>query len=344
MFSRTVDTAALQSLIENSGVSFRTTSKSYVFSCPRCGKKDKLMMFKGDGRFICWVCAETTNFKGRPEFALTELLGLPVSKIRERIYGDVGDKTDTNYFEIHLTDFFGEDEQPPQDLVEQLKGKSWPLDFYPIDHAHARKGLEYCESRGIPLEVAKKYRLRYCPVQKRVIFPCYVGDKLVGWQARFILPHEWYDEEEGRMRKVPKILTTGDRDKMLMFQDRMIGQEAVVICEGPVDAIKCDTLGIGNVCTMGKVISQRHLGLIKGSGARKIYIGFDLDAGAEAMKLLEAFNGYYDISTEAMYEVYKLEPLPGYEDLGAMPLELMPQAFALAERLRPGQLFLGFGA
>lgn len=340
-----LDPAALQRLIEDSGVLFRKTKQSYVFTCPRCNKKDKLMMFRGgDGRFICWVCAETSNFRGRPEFALTEILGIPVSKIRQELYGELGAKAEVKAFEIHLADFFGEDEEPPADLAAEVKGRPWPLDFYPIDHPHASRGLAYCEGRGISLEIAKKYRLRYCPVQSRVIFPCYVGDKLLGWQARFIHPHEWYDEEEGKMRKVPKILTTGNRDQMLMFQDRLVGQDTVVLCEGPVDAIKCDSLGIGNVCTMGKVISSTHLALVKGSGARRIYIGFDLDAGSESMKLLAHFNGYYDIETGQEYEIYKLEPLEGYEDLGAMPVELMPAALASAQRLSPGQLFLGLGA
>jgi hypothetical protein len=49
------------------------------------------MMFKSDGRFVCWVCAETSGFKGRPEFALQELLGMSLSSIKEKIYGDSAD-------------------------------------------------------------------------------------------------------------------------------------------------------------------------------------------------------------------------------------------------------------
>lgn len=339
---RKADAAALQRLIEDSGVSFRQNKRSYIFTCPRCSKKDKLMMFKSDGRFVCWVCAEDSGFKGRPEIALRELLGMPLARIKEKIYGDSALAVDANYFELTLWDFYG-DEKPPEDLLKEVKGKSWPLDFYPVDHQYAAKGLEYLVGRGISLELAMQYRLRYCPAQKRVIFPCYVGDKLLGWQARYILPHEWIDEETGEKMKVPKILTTGPRDEVLMYQDRLAGSDHAIVCEGPVDGIKCHLLG-GNVVTMGKVVSRRQIEIIKGSGVKRVYLALDLDAGTESMKLLEAFNDYIDCDTGEMFEVYKLDPAAGYEDLGAMPLEAMPDQLGCAERIRPGQLFLGLQA
>lgn len=342
-FGRKVDTVALARLIEESGVSFRQNKRSFIFTCPRCGKKDKLMMFKSDGRFVCWVCAETSSFKGRPELALTELLGMAMPRIREKIYGDSFADTDANYFELSLWDFYGDD-PPPQELIRDLKGKPWPLDFFPIDHQHSAKGLAYLQSRGVGLELAMQYKLRYCPVQKRVIFPCYVGEKLVGWQARYILPHEWFDEETGVMVKIPKILTTGPRDDILMFQDRLTGSDHAIICEGPVDALKCHLAG-GNVATMGKVVSQRQIDIIKGSGVKRVYLALDLDAGTESMKLLTVFNDYINLLTSPdMFELYKLQPAPGYEDLGAMPVEAVKDSFSSAERLRPGSLFLGLGA
>lgn len=299
-------------------------------------------MFKSDGRFVCWVCAETSGFKGRPEFALQELLGMSLSSIKAKIYGDSAEAVDANYFELSLWDFYV-DEDPPADVLRLIKGLSWPMDFYPIEHRHSAKGLAYLESRGIALDLAVQYGLRYCPVQKRVIFPVMIGEKLVGWQARFILPHEWDDPETGDRVKIPKILTTGPRDDVLMFQDRLATSDHAIVCEGPVDALKCHLVG-GNVATMGKVVSSRQIQIIKGSGVKKIYLALDLDAGTETMELLKLFNDYVDYDTQERFELYSLKPAPGYEDLGAMPVEAMVDSFAAAEKLPIGSLFLNLGA
>ncbi len=339
---RKADPVLLQRLIEESGVSYRQNKRSFIFTCPRCMKKDKLMMFKADGRFVCWVCAETSSFKGRPEFALVELLGLPFATIKEKIYGDLAEQTDASFFNLGLLDFYG-DEPLPKELVEQQKGLAFPLDFYPLDHQFATKGREYVLGRGITMEMAKFYDLRYCPVQKRVIFPVKVGQKLLGWQARYILATEWEDEETGDLKKIPKILTTGKRDTVLMFQDRLVGSDHAIICEGPVDALKCHLAG-GNVATMGKVVSQEQIQLVKRSGVRKIYLGLDRDAARETMKLATAFNDYADCGTGEMLEVYRLLPAPGYEDLGAMPPELVLEQFRSAPRVNASSLFLGLGA
>jgi hypothetical protein len=341
MNGHVVDPGALQRLLEDSGVAFKQNRRSYIFTCPRCSKPGKLNMFKADGRFVCWVCAETSNFRGRPEFALVELLGLSMKEVRARIYGDQYlEEVQPDFFRLCLRDFWAE-EDTPADLQQQVRGLTWPLDFYPVDHPHARRGLEYLQGRGISLELAQAYGLRYCPIQKRVIFPVTIGEKLVGWQARAIFDTDWEDEE-GNSRSAPKILTTGKRDSVLMFQDRLVGSDHAIICEGPVDALKCHLAG-GNVATMGKVVSPEQIQLIKGSGVRKVYLAQDRDAATETMKLTQVFDDYLD-ETGARYELYRLLPAPGYEDLGDMSPEQVLQQFLVAPRVIPGQLFLGLGA
>lgn len=329
--SRKVDAVALQRLLEDSGATYKTNKRSYVFSCPRCAKKDKLMMFRADGRFICWVCAETSGFKGRAEFALTEILGMPVGHIQEKIYGDSFADTPADFFSITLRDFF-EDEPVPDDLVQQQRGIQYPLDFYPVDHQFGRRGLEYLQGRGIDAETARFYDLRYCPVQRRVIFPIKVGEKLLGWQARATFETEWEDED-GSRKSAPKILTTGKRDTALMFQDRLAGSPHAIITEGPVDGIKCHLVG-GNVTTMGKVVSEQQIRIIKNCGVKKIYLAQDPDAATETMRLCRAFGDF---------TLYRLLPAEGYGDLGAMSFEAVREQFLRAPRIYPNQLFLSLG-
>lgn len=322
---RKVDPAALEQFINSSGVDFRPTNRSYVFTCPRCSKAKKLMMFKADGRFICWVCAENQGFKGRPEYALTELTGVSIKEIQRQIYGDSFDQLPTDYLDIQLRDFF---EDEPQELAAKHRPKAWPLDFYPMDHQHARRGLEYLQGRGIDLELAMAYDLRYCPVQRRVIFPVKVGGSLMGWQARAIFDTEWEDED-GNVFKAPKILTTGDRDAQLMFQDRLAGMEHAVLAEGPVDGIKCHLAG-GNVVTMGKVVARKHIEILRNSGVKRLYLAQDPDAATETMRLCQDFGDL---------ELYRVLPPEGYEDLGEAPLELVRDQIFSAPRIYAGQVF-----
>lgn len=330
---RKVDPNALLRLLEESGIDFRTTKRSYVFTCPRCNKSEKLMMFRNDGRFICWICAELNGFKGRPEYALSELLGMTLRQVQEKIYGTQYTLDEDLGFSVNLADFFEDDEEVSQELIQLTRGIQYPLDFYPIANEFSLRGRSYLDSRGIPVDIATAYDIRYCPVQQRVIFPIKVGEKLLGWQARAIFKTRIEDEETGEVREIPKILTTGRRDT-LMFQDRLAGSDHAILCEGPVDALKCHLVG-GNVASMGKVVGPQQLQIIRGSGVKRLYLGLDPDAATETMRIVR------EIGWEL--EMYRLLPAPGFKDLGEMTMEGVAKQFYHAPRVLPGQLFLHLG-
>jgi hypothetical protein len=106
-----------------------------------------------------------------------------------------------------------------------------------------------------------------------------------------------------------------------------------------VDALKCHLAG-GNVASMGKVVSSQQIALIKASGVRRVYLGLDRDAATETMKLAKAFSDYRDTGDGGMFEVYRLLPAPGYDDLGDMPPELVLEQFRSAPRVGAGSLLL----
>lgn len=316
---------ALKDIIESAGVPYRQNSISYIFRCPRCRKKDKLYIRKGDGRFVCWVCAETSDFKGRAEFALVELTDMTLPELRQALYdGVIPVETHIN---IRLGDF-GEEE----DIKPFYVSVPWPLDYYPIEHPHSARGLDYLKGRGISLELAQRYGLRYCPTERRVVFPVEVDGILFGWQNRTVLPSVIYNED-GEKVSTPKALTskTLAKGKHLMFQDRLRGSPHAVVCEGPIDAIKADLCG-GNVATLGKVISEEQIEIIRDSGVSRVYLGLDKDAFVEANKLRDLFP---------RQELYRLLPADGYDDLGAMTPEGVYSQFLKAERFdNTGKLFI----
>lgn len=327
-----IDPDRLQKFLEESGLSYSTNRRSYIFTCPRCSKRNKLFMLKADGRFICWTCGDS-GFKGRAEFALSAMTGLSPASIRKTLHGQdvMQDLAVEGYFQIHLQDFYDPGEAIEDEILESQVSKNFPLDFLPIDHFMAVRGLTYLQKRDIDLELARFYGLHYSPVARRVIFPIRSGDKLLGWQARAVFNTEVIDQD-GKKIKIPKILTEGDRNT-LMFLDRLAGSEHAVICEGPVDALKAHLCG-GNVATMGKIVSRTQIDIIKGSGVRKIYLALDPDAAAETAKLVKEF---------ADFEVYRLLPPKGCKDLGECTLEEVKRQFDSAPRIYPGQLFLHFG-
>lgn len=327
---RTADPRALDELVRASGLSFRENSRSWMFTCPRCGKEDKLYMLKANGRFVCWVCKEVDGFQGRPEYALTELLARPIKALRKVLYG-IEDPQAVPFLEIQLQDFFDDDEVD-EDAC-QLEELVWPPDFYPIDHKFSARGLAYLNGRGVSLDLAKSYELRYCPPQRRVIFPIQSQGRLYGWQGRAVMPTEYEDPETGETFTTPKIVTPlgVKKERMLMFADRLLGSDHVIICEGPLDAIKADLCG-GNVATMGKAVSMAQINTLRNSGISKVYLALDPDASNEVLRVLREFS-------PSDFETYVLRPPEPFKDLGEMSPEDVLLLFRGAERINAGRIF-----
>ena len=335
---------ALASFIEEAGLSYKQNSVSYIFDCPRCRKRDKLFIRKRDGRFICWFCATTEGYRGNPEIALSDLAQRSIRDVAKALYGSryQGPVTSLN---LRVCDFYGDDDIVDPDAVD-VPTMQMPYDFFPIDHEWSVVGATYLEGRGIPLEVAKRYNLHYAPAKRRVIFPVELDGRLVGWQERLVIPNRFWSEEQQKFVEAPKILSSKGipTANVVMFADRLKGSEHVVVCEGPIDAIKADACG-GNVATMGKAIgpgqvktirdpsrlTRQHVGMMANSGIKKVYLGLDPDAAAETARLVRAFSDL---------EVYKMTPPPPFKDLGEMGFRDVRTLFEKADRIGPGRMFL----
>jgi phage FluMu protein Com len=326
---KTIQPGILKELLAEAGLDrCRANSKSFVLDCPRCKKKNKLYIRKEDGRFVCWYCRTTENFQGSPEYVFAELgLGL-INDLRRRIWGLDGPAADL-LLDLDLTDFFGPEDEADA-LAKAPVEVEWDPDFRDLDSQWGVPGVEYLQKRGVPLELALEYDIKYWPAQRRVVFPVKSSGKLLGWQTRIIDPHEYIDEN-GEIVKTPKALTYIGlkRDRILMFGDRVTGRKHMVLTEGPMDAIKAHMCG-GNVATLGKTISYNQLALIRNSGIERLYLGLDPDAAPEAQKLVEEFYG--DI------EIYDMRPPSG--DIGAMDYQDVYELFKNAPRVNPGTLFI----
>lgn len=322
--------AEIRSLLQENGVAFKTNGKSFIITCPRCSKKDKLYVRRNDGRFVCWYCKEIDGFHGRPEYALAELCALPMAEIRKRLYGDESTRPAVLYLDIDLADFEDDDYM---DIVEPPKAISWPLDFFDLDHAASAKGVAYLERRGIPKAIAMEYGIRYYPAKSRVIFPVQSRGSLFGWQERLVENDTpYWDNRTQKMKSPLKVITSTDlqRDRTLMFADRLEGSHHAIITEGPVDALKAHLCG-GNVATMGKAVAQSQLNLIRNSGIHKLYLGLDPDAYLEINRIRKLM---------ADVVLYDLRPPAPYKDLGEMSMEAVKNLFDHAPELNPADVVI----
>jgi hypothetical protein len=335
---------ALRALIENSGLDFNDKNKkSWVFDCPKCGKDERLYLRRRDGRFVCWYCRDKTDegFEGAPEYALSLLLKKSVADIQDILYGP--DFKATPRLDLRFTytarRYALENEEDEEDfeLLPEVKGPegvSFPLDYYPIDDPRAARGLKYLQGRGVTPQRAQEYGLQYDAPRRRVVFPVVTQGLLVGWQARTTGSTMWVDDK-GEVHTIPKILTTmveGMRDNVLMFEPRLVGSPHAVLSEGPVDALKLHLCG-GNVCSMGKSVSEGQLLRLKAHGIKRLYLAQDPDASDETALLVRRYH--------EDFEMFYLTPQgTGFEDFGAMSEEGAFECFKQAEKVHPKRIFL----
>ncbi len=335
MARRVVDPGRLESFVKNSGLSYRLTSRSYVFTCPLCRKKNLLYIARNTGQFVCFKCRETRGFRGAPEYALKELTQRPINEIRKALYGDMVVAA-TSFLVLRFDDLLEEGQEEPLPEEEPLPDLVWPYHCYPIDEKHSKNGRLYLEGRGIPVELAREYDIRYSPPQRSVAFPVQVGDRLVGWQYRIIDPETVVTPEGDVIKRLKIWSDSGEdevfpRDRVVMFANRLQGNHAV-LCEGPVDALKAHLVG-GNIASMGKAVSIKQTQLLLAAGIRKLYLALDPDAAAEIDPLLEKFE---DV------EVFRVVVPEGFKDLGAMTLEGARDAILASEPLPRGRMHLHF--
>ena len=324
------DPIRLKELIEGSGVAFRSNSVSFIFTCPRCHKKDKLYIRKTNGQFICFVCKEESGFSGRPEFALAEILCQPIHEIRVKLYGEATVK-DYATLNLKLNTFGNEEPEEESEIV--IPEVCWGWSQYEIDHQHATQGASYLERRGISTSIAKEYGIRYNSVERSITFPITYKGRMVGWQTRIIDSDRVWMEELGKHVHITKSLTSKNLPKHLcvMFEHRLEGSDHAVLCEGPIDALKAHQCG-GNIATMGKLVSRPQIELMKSHGVSKVYLALDPDASKEVGQLAQ------DLKED--FELYDMRPPAPHKDLGEMEMGAVLELFKTAPKVKPGQLFL----
>ena len=320
---------AVKALVSSLGISYKQTRESYIFTCPRCNKDKKLYIRKTDGRFVCWYCVVKDGYQGRPEFAFADLSGEPLSSIKQKLYGE-GEGQFEAKLVVQINEYMDDEEIYDSEIdTNPMPEVSWPSEYLPIDHKNSERGASYLTGRGIPVEIAMEYRIRYSPHRRAVVFPVEHQGKLYGWQERLVIPTT-YDTPEGEVT-IPKSRTSYGlrKGEVLMFSDRVTGDHAV-LCEGPIDAIKAHLCG-GNVAAMGKGVTPMQTGYLLNNGCKRLYLALDPDAAEETQALYKDLYG--------SVELYSMMPEKA-DDLGEMGFEEVLELYRSATKLGAGRLFV----
>src|SRR5277367_2239753 len=132
-----LDPESLKNVIASSGVSYRDNGKSFIFECPRCNKRNKLYIEKTEGFFACFKC-KADGFKGRAEYALSELLGLPVADLKDKLYSGTYTQF-SKVLDLNLKDYF-EYEESAEFTIPGLPEMGISPNFVNYNHPSFKMG------------------------------------------------------------------------------------------------------------------------------------------------------------------------------------------------------------
>jgi DNA primase len=168
-----------------------------------------------------------------------------------------------------------------------------------FDHPHV-----YWNHRGINKETQELLKLGYDPAEKRIVFPHFVDDNLVGWQKR-VVPGETFPQYP-KYRNSPGF----PKSETLYAHDLCDPRGPVIVVESPMSVAKAYSIGLIHgtvVATFGASVNQRQIDLLVPH--ERVIIWFDADPGGmKGEKLL--LDGLWHHT-----EVYRVKPTKG-KDLG----------------------------
>jgi len=309
-----------------------TNPQFIVYECPFCKNlnykgnehPNRLYVGKANSKFRCYNCNEQGLF-----------LKL-AAKIENLSFRNLFDKyLGEGVFESlpeALSEFLDQQDEKRQ-LLEPIKEIEMPSEFEQLferPQGKFKNVYEYMINRGMTAEGRKIYKnldLRYCDyleyktpsgkihlVQKRLIFPVYWENKLVGFQGRDITGEAGikYYISEGLPKR-----------RIIYNYENIKNVETITICEGIVDLIKC--WSHNPICLFGSSISNEQLILLQSlPNLKNIILALDPDTRIPDKKYPNKPTKYSKIvdQLKPFWNVFEIE-IPEGKDAGEYSFEEM---------------------
>jgi hypothetical protein len=259
--------------------------------CPLCGPQDKsehLGIRLTDGWWSCW---RDGAHSGKNINRLLAILEIYI----------IDDRNDVMQRLINRSFFGMQEVQSQAIIVESKKITRIPTEFIPIEEEtiFTKPYTQYLARRGFsnPLLVCKDYGLCWSVAvgkwQRRLLIPTWLGEE-VTWTGRAIYdtPMRYLSPAVGEARNIKECLWN--------YNDLLKTEgDAIIICEGPLDAIYLDSLfkaqAIRATALFGLSIPDFQISLLKKVclNFKKVLIGLDQGTLSQSLRLtreLEMFN------------------------------------------------------
>lgn len=294
-------------------------SFEWLFPCWSCGSS-RLRYNHAKGAWKCWKC-------GRSGDTLALVAGL----LR------IDDMAAAQY----IVDSYVGGDAPTQGLtstlvrekpaVRTLPVLSWPEGVEvlgdPSWWPHER-AWRYLTHRELTVAQVHEYRLGFGRVgrcENRIVFPCYMDGALVYWQARATWDPPPGEERGTFIKSINPVARTEESvhaSEILFNYDRARIESHVVVCEGPIDAIK---VGPHALALLGKAPTPAKVERIRRTRANRVTIYLDRGETERrhAHALAEQLAGLVDVFIAVPPEGYDpgaLDPTTNaYYIAGAVP-------------------------
>lgn len=295
------------------GVPFVTqgpnTAKGHIsIKCPFCGVSDpsEHMGLTLDVRNPVWGCLRNARHRGRdPSTLVARLLSISYSAASVLVESTIVPVDEFERAVESLSSMQQQNEVQTEVVCEEIE-KS-PEFRLLSEGAYGKRFIDYLRYRGFDHDaesVATQYELWYALTGRfawRVIFPIRdSSNRLVGWTGRAI--------QAGAAR----YLTSDSLPDVLLRFSAAEPSRMVVVCEGPMDAMKADyygrRLGFGAVATLSSAVGRgRYFELVQlRRQTHRMCIVFDADAYSQGFRLAQELGALW-------------VPLPlGVKDIGEM--------------------------
>lgn len=279
-----------------------TAKGNISIQCPWCGAADKsqhmgLSLVLNDPKYGCW---RSSMHRGKnPAMLISKIMGWPMSQAITYVETQQGNPDD---FELAIAAMSAPKETQarraptgslimPTEFREFTKEKEvWnptkPLgvELRFLNYLIRDRGFSTPESL---FALIHKYHLRWCisgDYQFRIVIPVYHNGLLVSWTARAlgnaVIRYKSLEDE-----KSPRNI----KDCLLLHSTSLDNakDKALVLCEGPFDAMKIDVFGskfgVSATCMFGLTLSDSQLATLSRIGKlfKKVVIMLDSTTGAE---------------------------------------------------------------
>jgi DNA primase len=238
----------------------------HYFFCPFCAHhKKKFAVNIIKNKWKCWVCGA----KGNHLIGLFKRLDVSPTQIKE--LKQCLSENDVKTYVSH-----DHDEVVELHLPYEFKPLWKPTDTYEYKHA-----IRYIKNRGISGYDIIRYKIGYCetgPYGGRIIVPSYDNEG----KLNYFVARSYHDTN--MKYKNPPV-----SKNVVVFEEQINWNEAIVLCEGVFDAISVRRNAIP---MLGKFLPKKLEVKLLENQVKDVYILLDADARTEALTLEQKLKAY----------------------------------------------------